>query len=223
MKLIISLFISTLILSGCTFGQGKIGGSTGDDIWQKTETLSIEEDLAITSKKIKDEPEFQNCIKQQINVCRQSAGIQIAQKLKDPIFCKELSSIEQQSSCEFAVTMINVQEKNDITLCDTLTNETYKEQCKTQVYKQNAISKNDITFCDKINSNIQKSNSGWIIQQESIQKDQCIMQFVINIPSAKDIDCERILDESTYWMCKLMIKEKQKWIKSTQNSTSIQK
>jgi hypothetical protein len=49
------------------------------------------------------------------------------------------------------------------------------------------------------------------------------MQFVINIPTAKEIDCERILNESTYWMCKLMIKEKQKWIKSTQNSTSIQK
>ena len=98
MKLILSLFITTLILSGCTFGQGKIGGPTRDDIWQKTETLSIEEDLANTSKKIKDEPEFQNCIKQQVNVCRQSAGIQIAQKLKDPIFCKELSSIEQQTA-----------------------------------------------------------------------------------------------------------------------------
>lgn len=223
MKLIFSLFISILILSGCTFGQGKVGNSNGDDIWKKTETLSIEEDLANTSKKIKDEPEFQNCMKQQVNVCRQSVGIQIAQKLKDPLFCKELASIEQQSSCEFAVTIINVQEKNDITLCDILTNETYKEQCKAQVYKQNAILKNDITLCDKIDSTIQKSNSIWTTQQESVQKDQCIIQFVTNIPTAKEIDCERILNESTYWMCKMMIKEKQKWIKSTQNSTSIQK
>lgn len=223
MKLILSLFIATLILSGCTFGQGKIEDSTGDSIWQKTETLSIEDDLANTSKKIKDEPEFQNCLKQQVNTCRQSAGIQIAQKLKDPTFCRELPSIEQQSSCEFAVTMINIQEKNNITLCDILSNETYKEQCKAQFYKQNAILEKDITLCDKIDSTIQKSNSGWITQQESTQKDQCVLQFIINIPTAKEIDCERILDESSYKMCKLMIKEKQKWIKSTQNSTSIQK
>ena len=45
-------------------------------------------------------------------MCIQSTGMQIAQRVKDTTFCKELATPEHKT-CEFAVTMINAQEKND--------------------------------------------------------------------------------------------------------------
>lgn len=188
-----------------------------------TDTSTYEEAIQNTSIKIKTASGFQDCMKQQTTMCIQTTGMQIAQKMKNPEFCKELSNNEQRSSCEFAITMINAQEKNDITLCDGLINEKYKQQCKSQIYKQEAITKNDITLCNKIDTVIPLSNSGAMSLQESTQKDQCIMQFIMNNTTAKAIDCERILDESTFMMCKIMIKEKQKWVQSPKNSTSIPK
>jgi hypothetical protein len=187
------------------------------------DSSTYEEEIQNTSLKIKKTSEFQDCMKQQTNMCIQTTGMQLAQKMKDPGFCKELSNNEQRSSCEFAITMINAQEKNDITLCNILEKETYKQQCRSQVYKQDALLKNDITLCDKIDTTISLVTSGAISPQDSSQKDQCIMQFIMNTKNSQELDCERIFDESSFMMCKLMFKEKEKWSKIPKNPTSIQK
>jgi hypothetical protein len=223
-KLILSLSV-LLLLSSCTAWQSDTNttDTSAKTETSNTNTTTYKQDIEDTSSKIKDSTEFEGCMKQQSSMCIQSAGMQIAQKMKDAKFCQELSNLEQRSSCEFAVVMINAQGKNDITLCDSLTSENYKQQCKMQLYRQDAIAKNDITLCDKIDIIMKSNNTGELNTGMGTQKDQCIMQFIMNNSTATELDCEKILDESSLMMCKMMVKEKAKWSPVLNNSTSIPK
>lgn len=193
-KLIFGLSILLLITS-CSLGPvdtdtKNIAQKNGSGITTYTE------DVEKMSGKIRNTEEFQGCMKQQSTMCIQTIGMQIAQKTKDASFCKELTTIEQQSSCEFAITIVNAQEKNDEKLCDILSNPKYLQQCKIQIYRQEAIKKDDVALCDKIDIIMLKAtNTGESNSDNGIQKDQCIMQFVMNNKNAKEIDCERIGDE----------------------------
>jgi hypothetical protein len=175
--------------------------------------MTYQETISTTSEKIKNSDEFQGCMKQNTNMCIQSAGMQLAQKAKDPAFCKELSSPDQRSSCEFAVTMINATEKNDIKLCDSLSDANYQKQCKIQLYRQEATSKGDITLCDKI-ADIEKASTGTGMMDMqmgmgmNMQKDQCIMQVVMSGTGTSDKDCEAISNTGSLDMCKMMMKNK---------------
>lgn len=197
-------------MTSCTLGSTD---SDSDKVAQKTASgiTTYTEDIDQISGKIKGTEEFQSCMKQQSTMCIQTVGMQIAQKTKDASFCKELPNIEQQESCEFAITMVNAQEKNDEKLCDTINNPAYKWQCKIQIYRQTAIATNDIAVCDKIDVIMLKStNTGEINNNNNngVQKDQCILQFVMNNKNAKEIDCERIGDDWLLKTCKIMIKDK---------------
>jgi hypothetical protein len=136
-------------------------------------------DLDAVSSKIKDSEEFRGCMKQNTNMCIQSAGMQLAQKAKDPTFCKELLTSDQRSSCEFAVIMITATEKNNDTICDTITDLSYQKQCKVQVYRQQAISNKDIKLCDKVEAVMKPTGTG-ILLDTGMQKDQCIMQYIMS-------------------------------------------
>ncbi len=221
-KLILSLSM-LLLVSSCTMGTiGTNPTNTAVKVESaSTASTTYQQDIDSTSQKIKSAPEFESCMKQQSSMCIQSTGMQIAQKSKDASFCKELQNTDQRSSCEFAVTMINAQEKNDITLCNTLTNARYLQQCKMELQKQDAIRKNDITLCDKIDIIMKSTNTGEINMAIGTQKDQCIVQFIMNSPSATEIDCEKILDDSQLLMCKMMIREKIKRIPAPAHSSSI--
>ena len=164
-------------------------------------------DLDATSSKIKNTEEFQGCMKQNTNMCIQSAGMQLAQKAKDPTFCKELLTPDQQSSCEFAVTMMNATEKSDEKICDTIADLNYQKQCKIQIYKQQAISKKDITLCNKVDELTKPTGTG-IALDTGMQKDQCIMQYIMNGTSSDDKDCESLSNTGSLEMCKMMIKNK---------------
>ena len=140
-------------------------------------------------------------------MCIQSAGMQLAQKAKDPVFCKELLTSDQQSSCEFAVTMMNATEKNDEKICDTITDINYQKQCKIQIYKQQAISKKDIKLCDKVDELTKPTGTG-VALDTGMQKDQCIMQYIMSDTGSNGNACESLSNTGSLEMCKTMMKNK---------------
>lgn len=212
MKKIIFIVLGLLILGSCSLtSKNETTSNTtpttaNEQIAQASKT-TYAEDIENTSDKIKNTDEFKGCMKQQATMCIQSTGMQIAQKMKDTAFCKELSSPEQQESCEFAITMINAQEKNDDKLCDTLKNAQYIKQCKIQIYRQEAISKKDITICGKIDA-LRNWTGAESTVDTNMQKDQCIMQFIMSSPSSDEKDCTKLTDDSSFQMCKMMIKNR---------------
>lgn len=185
-KYIIIAGLLALTSCGLTKNTMNIESPTGATI-----NNNYTQDLDATSSKIKESDEFQGCMKQNTNMCIQSAGMQLAQKAKDPAFCKELSTTEQQSSCQFAVTMMSATEKSDETICNTISDTNYQKQCKVQIYRQQAISKKDINLCNKIDAESQKVGTGTIVDT-SMQKDQCIMQYIMSSPESDSKDCEKI-------------------------------
>ena len=167
--------------------------------------LSYTDDIASTSKKITDSEEFTSCMKQNTNMCIQQAGSELARKIRDPAFCRELKGQDQQDGCIFAITITNAQEKEDEKLCESLTNKIYLNQCKISIYQQTAVSKKDIKICDKIDL-LEKTQANVNNNDTNIIKDQCIVQFVMNTSSENTLDCERIQDVTTLEMCKVLIK-----------------
>ena len=204
MKYILILLSSLLFLSACGMSQGS---DTSIPRTTDTGAVSYVADLDATSSKIKNTEEFQGCMKQNTNMCIQSAGMQLAQKAKDPAFCKELLTADQQSSCEFAVTMMSATEKSDEKICDTITDINYQKQCKVQIYKQQAISKKDITLCDKVDELTKPTGTG-IALDTGMQKDQCIMQYIMSGTSSDTKDCESLSNTGSLEMCKTMMKNR---------------
>ncbi len=213
MQKILIIILSISLLSSCGMMNSP---SPENKMWamsagtqMATGAISYEAAIASTSTKIRASEEFQGCMKQNANMCIQSAGNQLAQKSKDPSFCKELSDANQQSSCEFAVTMISATEKNDIKLCDTLTNAVFKTQCQSQLYRQDAVAKKDIKLCDKLEIPQTPTASGAPIAVDTnMMKDQCIMQVIISDTESTEKDCSTITNTGSFEMCKVMVKNK---------------
>jgi hypothetical protein len=171
---------------------------------------SYRDDISTTSAKITASPEFESCMKMQTNMCIQSTGMQIAQKSKDASFCKELSSVDQRSSCEYAITIVNAQDKNDIKICDTLTDANYLRQCKVQVYRQDAMNRGDIKLCDKIMDAYPTGTGVAMTNEATMQKDQCVMQYIMTGTGSDVRDCDALTETRTIDMCNMMIKNKPK-------------
>lgn len=207
MKTILILLSSILLLSSCSMTWSNTDTSNTQNQNTTADAVTYVADLDATSSKIKDSEEFQGCMKQNTNMCIQSAGMQLAQKAKDPAFCKELLTSDQQSSCEFAVTMMSATEKNDEKICDTITDANYQKQCKIQIYKQQAISKKDIKLCDKVDELTRPTGTG-IALDTGMQKDQCIMQYIMSDASNDAEDCESLSNTGSLDMCKTMMKNK---------------
>jgi hypothetical protein len=149
-------------------------------------------------------------MKMQTNMCIQSTGMQIAQKSKDASFCKELSSPDQRSSCEYAITIVNAQDKKDVKVCDTLTDANYLRQCKIQLYRQDAIDQRDIALCDKIMDVYPTGTGTAMVSEATMQKDQCVMQYIMTGTGSEIRDCDGLTETGTIDMCKMMIKNKPK-------------
>lgn len=181
-----------------------------------TGSTSYKQDIDSFSEKIKNSEEFNSCMKQHATMCVQSVGMEMAQKAKDANFCKELTGKDQQLSCEFAIAMMSAQEENNDKACDTLTDDYYAKQCKIQLYKQDATNKKDLSVCDKIDVILQ-TGSG--TSNNGAEKDQCILQYVMNISNSKWADCEKILDETSLAMCRIFIKNRTKEESTVSGST----
>lgn len=206
MKKIALVLIGLSVLASCSVTPSPTPPKWTEDAVVLPVT-TYQQDISNTSDKIKNTEEFQGCMKQQSTMCIQTVGMQIAQKTKDPAFCKELSTPEEKWSCEFAIAMVNAQEKNDIKFCDTLTDANYLRQCKIQTYRQIAMVKKDINLCDKIKET--DSGSGEIDSVDTeTQRDQCVMQFIMSESDSKISDCNKLTSKSSLDMCKMMIKNR---------------
>jgi hypothetical protein len=210
MKNIFILLSSILILTSCgmvTTSNTNTPDTKNQKATSMSSALNYIADLDATSSKIKNSEEFQGCMKQNTNMCIQSTGMQLAQKAKDPTFCRELLTPDQRSNCEFTIIMINATEKNDEKICDTISDTNYQKQCKVQIYKQEAISKKDITLCNKVNTLMKSAGTGAVLDT-GMQKDQCIMQYIMSWVSTDSKDCENLSNTGSLEMCKTMIKNR---------------
>lgn len=100
MKKIVFILLGLILLSSCgmtsTSEKGANTPSSNPNTPGGVSTTTYIQDIESTSSKIKDTDEFKGCMKQQAAMCIQSTGMQIAQKMKDTAFCKELSTPEQK-------------------------------------------------------------------------------------------------------------------------------
>ncbi len=211
MKNIFILLSSICILASCGMMPSSNTTIVPDTKDQKTTSMSSAlnyiADLDATSSKIKNSEEFQGCMKQNTNMCIQSTGMQLAQKAKDPTFCRELLTPDQRSNCEFTIIMINATEKGDEKICDTISDTNYQKQCKVQIYKQEAMAKKDITLCNKVSILMKSTGTGAMVDT-GMQKDQCIMQYIMSWVSTDSKDCENLSNTGSLEMCKTMIKNR---------------
>lgn len=209
MTKLIVLLSSIVLFASCSMSTLSVPAPSASPAANSGVTYT--ETINTTSEKIKNTDEFQSCMKQNTNMCIQSAGMQIAQKSKDPAFCKELSSPDQKSSCEFAVTMINATEKNDIKLCNTLVDANYKKQCQIQLYRQEATTQGDITICNKI-ADLETAPTGTGMMNMGMgigmQKNQCILQVIMSGTGKTVAACDALSDTGSLDMCKMMMKNK---------------
>jgi len=132
-----------------------------------------------------------------VPMCIQTAGMQLAQKERSTEFCSELGNPEQVSSCVFAITMINAQEKNDITLCDTL-GEVYIHQCRLNVTKNDALTKKDPKICETIAVSTEESSS-------DSTRDECMLNAIMASDASTKDSCNMIKNEQIIDMCVTMI------------------
>jgi hypothetical protein len=166
------------------------------------EASDYEKELDSVSSKIKSSEEFNKCLSQNIAMCSQSVGMELAQKQKSAEFCRELKGTEQQNSCAFAVTIINATEKKDIKLCDTLSG-TYVGRCKVELYRADALEKKDIKLCENIKTLV----SGEIdTQNRDDANTQCIMNVIMSNPASTANDCKAIANSQMQEMCAVSIK-----------------
>jgi hypothetical protein len=139
-----------------------------------------------------------------VNMCIQNAGVQLAQKKKSAEFCKELTSIDQQDSCTFAVTMMNATEKKDRSLCDTLS-DVYKKQCTMSMIRSEATEKKDLTICEQI----PQTNSGTISGIRDTARDDCKMNVIMmDTTTTTAKPCDMIDDAGLQNMCTTMLKNR---------------
>jgi hypothetical protein len=166
------------------------------------------ETLSSTSEKIKSSEEFGTCMQQNVNMCIQSAGMQLAQKSKSVEFCKELPTPELQSSCKYGIIMMNATEKWDVTLCSELDG-VYKIQCASQIYRSQAMSTKDVSICTKIGTQNEKSGTGIIGPNIGMDEvDQCILSVIMSDIASTEKSCEKLTSDSTKNICNLTMKNK---------------
>lgn len=202
MKNILLCLFCISVLASCTIGSDDKAPAVTD-----TPTVTAEPqykaDLQTASSKIKDTPEFAECMAPSVNMCISSVGMQLAQKAKSTEFCTELSTPEQQEGCRFAVIMADASEKNDATVCNTLSGN-YIGQCTEAIYRTQAVAAKDISLCNKLE--IKTSGSGaWENAMMSGKKDECILSVLMSSPETKSEDCEKIQEKSFQDMCKSSI------------------
>lgn len=106
MKYSLLLILSLTVLSSCSWSE-IMKKDAPEATLTGQQVVSYEAELDSISEKIKKTPEFGTCLSQNINMCSQSVGMELAQKEKSTEFCKELKGQEEQNSCAFAVTLIN--------------------------------------------------------------------------------------------------------------------
>ena len=221
MKKLIILLLSCLILWSCSFPLQKDTSS----IWNEGTGMtnipvkdSYKGSLETASDKIKNTPDFNNCMQTSINMCVQSVWMQMAQKNKDVTLCNELPNIDQKESCKFGIVMTDAVEKQNPELCKTLST-TYAKQCAVEIYRSQAQKNKDVELCKKIDE-LENQGTGSTNQAQMMPMmgwaDQCIFSVVMSDTGSREEDCNKISNNSMKEMCKTSIKNRPKMMISPQ-------
>lgn len=198
MKNILLCLLCASILASCTIGSDK---KTSNETNTGATEPQYKADLQTASSKIKDTPEFAECMAPSVKMCISSVGMQLAQKAKSTDFCSELNTPEEQDGCRFSVVISMASEKNDATICNTLSGN-YIGQCTDAIYRTQAVTAKDISLCDKLGANGSGTGENMMM---SGKKDECIMSVLMASPETKSEDCEKIHEKSFQDMCKSSI------------------
>lgn len=186
-------------LSACTLGQKDMSKdanpTTGSALTMQDHTY--EENLKMTSSKIKDSEEFKSCMNMNVPMCINNAGMQLAQKSESAEFCNELNTPDQKNSCVFAVTLIKVQKNNDKSLCETLT-EDYRKQCIRIAIRSEATAKKDVKICDSLK---QKTGTGESLVLEDSSANECMMAVLMSDSTTSEKSCNILNSTQIKEMC----------------------
>jgi hypothetical protein len=203
MKKLAILIFTTCIITSCSFWENST--TKNNEKWNYVKTSvtgwDYTETLKTTSEKIKQSEEFNKCMDMNVNMCVNMAGSQIAQKTQSIEFCNELQSSDQQESCKFGIIINKSQSDKNISLCDEL-EDAYKSRCKNEYAKNEAIRLKDPKLCE----NLRNAVSGEINEQDTRNRDQCIMNITMQNPNRTYEDCKTIKDANLQKLCSINIK-----------------
>lgn len=138
-------------------------------------TDTYTETLKTTSDKIKESPEFTECMNMNVNMCVNRAATQIAQNTQSLEFCDELGSEDQIQSCKFGITLNLSRSKKDINICNEVNGE-YKTRCIMEFHKASAIDARDTKLCGKL---LTVSGEGIDMERVNRDVDQCMTSIIM--------------------------------------------
>lgn len=200
MRILTFFILSSIVLSGCTMGKSSSPTTDGT----QTPTTSYTETIATASSKIKNTPEFEQCMKPNVDMCINMVGNQLAQAQKSTDFCEELTQAESKESCKYGVIMAQTLDQNNVALCDTL-NDVYKRECRIAYLANDATNSGDVAKCDALKNEIV------VVSGESPvpfdRTEQCKADIIMRKTDAKASDCQ-ILSSPMKEMCVNMVESR---------------
>lgn len=94
------LFLIPVVLVSCSWGSPQTPDDTLSSTGKKI-SISYTEEIQKASSKIKDTPEFNDCLRPSVNMCLNQVGTQIARAQKSEEFCNEITDIGNREGCKF--------------------------------------------------------------------------------------------------------------------------
>ena len=185
MRFLILLLVSSFALTGCMSPKDSSPTQTGPEAAAPSYTEAIES----ASSKIKNTPEFEACMKPNVDMCINMVGNQLAQAQKSIEFCDELTRPESKEACKYGIVITQSAEQKNISLCDTLS-ETYKKECRMSYLSQAAAISGDITQCDALKSEMMVASGE--IAPPFDRADQCKADIIMRKDDAKISDCDAL-------------------------------
>jgi hypothetical protein len=190
------------LLASCTFSSKTSSTPSGN---APQGGVSYAEAIENTSGKIKNTPEFEECMRPSVNMCVNQVGNQLARAQKSVAFCDEMSEAGSKDACKYGVIMSQIAETKDINLCNELS-DTYKKECRIGLIMSDALASSDVTKCDAI-----KTETATLSGSESPQNDrteQCRSNVIMRKPDAKLSDCDALSNGQSKDMCNAIMKNR---------------
>lgn len=171
MRKVVLIIGLTFLLSGCTF------------FWEKDTTAPVvtyETVLSDASKKIKDTPEFEECMRPQAEMCVSQVWNKLAQQNNDITFCRELPASEKEN-CEYIIILLGASKSKNIDDCNWLS-WSKRDDCRGLIVRSLMQSTWDVKKCDLFYWEIV---SGETAPRSLVEKhDQCIIDYT-RLPDIK--------------------------------------
>lgn len=179
-------------------------GTAPESVSLSSTGISYTAVIETASSKIKNTPEFEQCMKPNVEMCINMVGNQLAQSQKSVEFCDELTQPEWKEACKYGLIITQSVEQKNITLCDTLS-DTYKRECRISYISQEASASWDITKCDALKAEMETSSGENAFPFD--RTEQCKADIIMRKADAKKSDCAA-LNSPMKDMCENMVESR---------------